>query len=100
MRAHAYIDGFNLYYGIKKWPAYKWLDISAMLDSLFPADQVAQVRYFTANVKAKVDPGSPIRQNAYLRALGTEQRVEIVRSRFLVNPTAMPSTRIRTSWYV
>jgi hypothetical protein len=39
MLAHAYIDGFNLYYGIKKWPAYKWLDVQAMLDGLFPNDQ-------------------------------------------------------------
>jgi len=88
--AHAYIDGFNLYYGIKKWPAYKWLDIPAMLDNLFADDEITKIRYFTANVKGRVDPGSPARQNAYLRALASVPRVEILRSRFLVSDTYMP----------
>lgn len=61
MEMNAYIDGFNLYYGIKKWPAYKWLNIAAMLDSLFPNDKIALIRYFTTNVKGKMDPGTPLR---------------------------------------
>jgi hypothetical protein len=90
-RVNVYIDGFNLYYGIKKWPAYKWLNIVEMLDSLFPNDEVALTRYFTANVKGKMDPRTPQRQNAYLRALGTlAPRLEVRTSRFLVNPVWMP----------
>jgi len=87
--AYAYIDGFNLYYGIKKWPAYKWLNIAAMLDTLFPGDQITKIRYFTANVKGRGNPDSPVRQNSYLRALTSESRVEILRSRFLVTDTWM-----------
>jgi hypothetical protein len=38
-----------------------------------------------------MDPGTPLRQNAYLRALGTlAPRLEIKTSRFLVNPVWMP----------
>jgi hypothetical protein len=89
VKGYAYIDGFNLYYGIKKWPAYKWLDIPAMLDALFPNDEIGKVRYFTANVKGKGNPQSPIRQNSYLRALASVPRVEILRSRFLVSDVYM-----------
>ena len=30
-----YIDGYNLYYGLLKGTAYKWLDLLALRDSSF-----------------------------------------------------------------
>jgi hypothetical protein len=90
MDAIAYIDGYNLYYGIKKWPAYKWLDLEQMVDRVFPNDNVGQIRYFTARVKGKFNPASPIRQQSYLRALTTLPRIEPHFGRFLIHPTRLP----------
>jgi hypothetical protein len=90
MRAHACIDGFNLYFGIKRWPAYKWLNLEALLDRVFPKDDIRVIRYFTARVKGSIDPGAPIRQNAYLRALGTLPRVVTHFGKFNINKTWLP----------
>lgn len=65
MRIHAYVDGFNFYYGIKRWAGTKWLDIRALCERLFPDDQVVHIRYFTASIKAQGDPGGPLRQEVY-----------------------------------
>ena len=49
----AYIDGFNLYYGMKKKYGRKflWLDVVDLAGRLRPNDELAKVRYFTAIVK-------------------------------------------------
>jgi hypothetical protein len=60
-----------------------------MLDGLFPDDRIAKVRYFTANIKGKPDPTAPARQHTYLRALGSVDRVTILRSRFIVSDAFM-----------
>lgn len=74
MRAFAYVDGYNLYYGLRKLcgdsrEPWRWLDLARWIDSQSPLDfEVTQVRYFTAHVK----PGGGSkanRQARYLRAL-------------------------------
>jgi hypothetical protein len=90
MDAVAYIDGFNLYYGIKRWRAYKWVDLEALVDRLFPKDNVTLIRYFTARVKGKIDPGAVLRQQAYLRALDSLPRVEKTYGKFQIRPTWLP----------
>ena len=50
-RVIAYIDGFNLYFGLKAdhGRKYLWLDLQALVESLLLPDQELQgVRYFTA----------------------------------------------------
>jgi uncharacterized LabA/DUF88 family protein len=86
---NVYIDGFNLYYGIRRWPGCKWLDVGKLVTHLFPNDQIHRIRYFTAHVKGKSNPGAPERQQAYLRALKTIEGLEIHYGRFLVTPTTM-----------
>ena len=79
-----YIDGFNLYYSLKDTP-YKWLNIEKLVKSILdPAwHNVAQIKYFTARVKRKPkDPSNVIRQNMYLRAVQTIQKVEVVYGKF------------------
>ena len=79
-----YIDGFNLYYSLKYTP-YKWLDIEKLVKSVLdPAwHNVIQIKYFTARVKRKPkDPSNVIRQNMYLRAVQTIQKIEIVYGKF------------------
>lgn len=76
MRANAYIDGFNLYYGALKRTPYKWLDLEALSRRLAPNYEIHRIRYFTARIKARPDnPDSHIRQNMYLRALSTNPKI-------------------------
>ena len=74
-RVAAYIDGFNLYYGLrsKGWRRYYWLDLHRLMDRLLrPGQQLVSVRYFTTRVVP--EPGGrdkAKRQNTYLEALET-----------------------------
>jgi hypothetical protein len=65
----AYIDGFNLYYGLKgKYRRrYLWLDVVELVRRVRPADQVVVVRYFTAVVKG--EPAAAANQIDYIEAL-------------------------------
>jgi len=64
-----YVDGFNLYFGAIKGTNCKWLDILSLSHRLLPNNDILGIKYFTAIVSGKDDPGSPIRQNIYVRAL-------------------------------
>ena len=79
-RVVVYIDGFNLYYGLraKGWQRYYWLATFTGIRNACPTTCCAQgsgwmaVRYFTARVSPESrDPDKPIRQSAYLEALDT-----------------------------
>ncbi len=70
MRTYIYIDGFNFYYGALKDTPYKWLNFKKLFGSLLaPAHQILSIKYFTAIVTGKLDPGQPIRQKTFIRAL-------------------------------
>jgi uncharacterized LabA/DUF88 family protein len=70
MRTYIYIDGFNFYYGAVKDTPYKWLDFKKLFESLLaPSHQILSIKYFTAIVTGKLDPGQPIRQKTFIRAL-------------------------------
>jgi hypothetical protein len=46
-----YIDGYNLYYGLLKGTAYKWLDLLAFARQLLPDDhEVIAVKYLSSLV--------------------------------------------------
>jgi uncharacterized LabA/DUF88 family protein len=84
VRVAAYVDGFNLYFGLKDKYArrYLWLDLQALAESLLRHDQtLVQVTYFTARVRG--DAGSQQRQSDYLDALVSYSRmVSVVDGRF------------------
>ena len=72
MVTNLYIDGFNLYYRALKDTPFRWLNLRKLAETLFPADSIHRVCYFTARLNAR--PGNPAqrqRQQAYLRALAT-----------------------------
>lgn len=70
MRTIAYIDGFNLYYRAVRGTPYKWLDLKKVCQHLLkPRHQIVAIKYYTAPVSGKRDPGQPIRQQTFLRAL-------------------------------
>lgn len=84
-----YVDGFNLYYALRKTP-YKWLDLAAVFARLLPRSEIQRIRYFTARIKARPDdPFGPDRQDAYLRALASTPGLSIHYGRFLASKTYM-----------
>jgi len=86
-----YIDGFNLYYGAVKNTPYKWLNVQTMCQLLLPNHHIVKVKYYTARVSARPnDPGQPIRQQTFLRALTTIPDLEIVYGQFLQSTIQMP----------
>ncbi|MFC6158278.1 NYN domain-containing protein [Kribbella sp. NPDC058693] len=90
MRINVYVDGFNLYYGCLKGRPYKWLNLEKMCELLLRRFEVNRIRYFTALVKERPDNlHAPVRQQAYLRALGTLPSVEVHLGSFLTKPTRM-----------
>lgn len=69
-RVCVYIDGFNLYFGLRSigWSKYYWLDVVALSRRLLKRNQVlAEVRYFTARINRP--PEKVRRQAVYLDAL-------------------------------
>lgn len=105
---NVYVDGFNLYYGLKGTP-YKWLDLAALFDRVLPRNDVRRIRYFTARIKPQTgDPDGPAsvaRQQAYLAALASNSRVSIHYGQFLASkayarlvspppPPAPPTVRV------
>jgi uncharacterized LabA/DUF88 family protein len=82
-RVIAYVDGFNFYYRRLRNKPYRWLDLPRLFEQFFPDDELVKVRYFTARVGGKFDPSKPLRQQAYLRALQTLSKMDIVEGQFL-----------------
>ncbi|HAO07579.1 MAG TPA: NYN domain-containing protein [Chryseobacterium sp.] len=71
-RVIVYVDGFNLYFGMKEagFDNCKWLDIRKLvLEFLKPGQELAGVKYFTSSVSN--DPDKQKRQITFLEALET-----------------------------
>lgn len=84
-RTFVYIDSFNLYYGIRKFPNSKWLNVDAWLKTMLPISSydIQKIKFFTANIGATPhDLQKPIRQAIYFRALSTIPTFEIIKGRF------------------
>lgn len=79
--AIVYVDGFNLYKGqLEKRPENKWVDLVALFDDVLHDFEVQHVHYFTARIKGRMnpeDPQAPNRQDAYIRALRTLDRITV-----------------------
>jgi len=90
-RVIVYVDGFNLYYGIRHYANAKWLNIDALCRRLLPNHHIVRIKYFTAPVSATPnDLQKPQRQQTYWRALKTIPRLEIIQGLFISNPVQMP----------
>ncbi len=56
-RVITYIDGFNLYFGLreKNWRKYMWLDVAEFSQALLLDNQaLQQTKYFTSRVRGNV----------------------------------------------
>lgn len=90
MITNVYVDGFNLYYGCLRNSPYKWLNLSLLCQQLLTKNTVKRIRYFTALVDGRKDPQAPVKQSAYLRALGTLPEVTVHQGQFRSGPVRMP----------
>jgi uncharacterized LabA/DUF88 family protein len=71
-RVIAYIDGFNLYFGLLEanLEYYKWLDLHGLISNIMKHNQeLVGIKYFTSRVNN--NPNKLQKQNTYLEALET-----------------------------
>lgn len=86
-RVIAYIDGFNLYFGLKSagWRRFYWLNLQAMVRNLLQSGQeLSFTKYFTSRVSYPADKGR--RQSAFLDALETLNDFRIYYGHYQANP--------------
>jgi uncharacterized LabA/DUF88 family protein len=86
-RAIAYIDGFNLYFGLKSkgWRRYYWLNLQALAENLLkPYQSLNKTKYFTARISGS--PDKQKRQTTYIEALSTLSNFEIIYGKYQLNP--------------
>ncbi|MBF0178302.1 MAG: NYN domain-containing protein [Magnetococcales bacterium] len=86
----AYVDGFNLYYGLrsKNWRKYYWLDLVGLSRSLLKVNQtLIAVHYFTARIRLSGNNDADVqRQSDYLDALAQLPELTIHFGHFLNKP--------------
>jgi hypothetical protein len=83
MKTILYIDGFNLYFSAVKGTPLRWLNPVALVQNMFPRNQIVSTKYFTARVSALPDnPDQPMRQDVYWRALRTLPNFVIIEGKF------------------
>jgi uncharacterized LabA/DUF88 family protein len=83
-----YIDGFNLYFGLKSqgWRKYYWLNLQEMCFRLIrPHQELVKVQYFTARINQAAEQKRR-RQLTYLEALETLPLVEIHYGIYIASP--------------
>jgi uncharacterized LabA/DUF88 family protein len=86
-RVTAYVDGFNLYFGLKDsgWRRYYWLNLESLVRNLLrPEQEVTSVKYFTARVSQP--PDKQKRQTTFIEALGTLPSVTVFFGKYQLNP--------------
>lgn len=98
-RVITYIDGFNLYFGLRKeatkqgtaevphpgWYRFLWLDLGKMSQGLLTSQQtLVNTKYFTSQISGSKDKEA--RQNAFLDALRTLPNLSITFGHFQNDP--------------
>lgn len=86
-RALVYIDGFNLYFGLRsmRHKKFYWLDLWKMSNHISVGRKLVGAKYFTSDIKGS---GSRVsRQQNFLAALeAVSPRLEIVKGKFQDKP--------------
>ena len=91
----AYIDGFNLYYGMLQGvPSCKWLDPVVFMKSLLREDHdIVCVKFFTARIRPYPhDEQAIARQNLYLQALKAQPSIQVIEGYYNRNKIWLPHT--------
>ena len=82
-RVGVYIDGFNLYYGVRAATGrrFLWLDVEKLSRELLrPHQTLESVTYFTSRVRLPVT--SQVRQDTYIDAVRASSSVDVVEGSF------------------
>jgi hypothetical protein len=82
-RVIAYIDGYNLYFGLKDagFSRYKWLNVQSLIEKLLKPNQtLLRVNYFTTLVTN--DSDTRMRQKTFIAALQTLKLTNIFFGKF------------------
>ncbi len=90
-RTIAYVDGFNLYFGLKSkgWRRYYWLDVDQLVRRLLRSDHdLLCVKYFTSHITD--NPEKQKRQITYLEALSTLPGFHIFYGKYIDNEYLCP----------
>lgn len=99
-RVVVYIDGFNLYYGLreKSWQRYYWLDVCKLAKNLLlPHQNLQAVRYFTTRIAPDpIDPDKKSRQDTYIEALETLPDLKILYGYYL--PKQRSCSKCGNAW--
>jgi uncharacterized LabA/DUF88 family protein len=90
-RVISYIDGYNIYFGLREkihtkddqghkpnlhWKRYLWVDVVKLSESLLKPGQVLlRTKYFTSRIRGK--PKSEHRQSLFLEAISTLPNIQI-----------------------
>ena len=83
----AYIDGYNLYYGLRDqgWKRFYWLNLQKLAEQfLKPNQTLVETKYFTTIVKYPDDKRR--RQQVFLEALQTLPNLSVFYGHFLSDP--------------
>ena len=86
-RVIAYVDGFNLYFGLKSkgWRRYYWLNIQLLVQNLLkPSQTLPLTKYFTSRIKSP--PDKQERQSTFIEALETLNDFQIFYGKYQLNP--------------
>ena len=88
-RVITYIDGFNLYYGLREkgWKRYYWLDPVLLSKALLkPGQRLVKCRYFTARIRSNDHGHQDVdRQRIWLEAIETLSEIECEFGLYIVN---------------
>lgn len=86
-RVIAYMDGFNLYFGLKSasWKRFYWLNLQMMTQNLLkPRQELVFTKYSTSRVS--YPPEKERRQSTFLEALETLNDFRIYYGHYQANP--------------
>ena len=84
-RVFAYVDGFNLYFGLRaaKLDQFRWLDIARLAQNLLlPTQHLEKVHYFTALVRGP-NKDKRRRQRDWIDAMQSRELVTVTYGRYL-----------------
>ena len=82
-RVIGYIDGYNLYGGLRQrqWRQFYWIDPYRLIRQLLaPGEDLVGVKYFTARIKGPDDKRA--RQTAFLDAVRAVSSAEVILGKF------------------
>jgi len=96
LRTACFVDGYNVYYGLVHGTAFKWLDLTSLIEKVLrvqsPQNSLAKVYYFTSPVLpllASKGTASHEAQHTYIRALKSKG-VEVVQGKHRLDKGKAP----------